>query len=362
MNLKFVLFLNLFSFISFGQTTISNNSEIKSYLDSITNEDFSGTILVAKNNEIIEKRACGFSNKEFKVENNFDTKFNIASITKMFTSVAILQLFQQGKIELHQPIGKYLNNYPNKSVRDSVTIHHLLTHTAGTGSFYGEKFSKTDKLRYKEIIDFVPLFVNDSLLFTPGSKYHYNGSGFVILGLIIEKVSGQNYYDYLTKNIFIPAEMNNTAALEIDSIVTNKASGYTQHIKKDKTLIHNYYYLAKASPAADYYSTIEDLFRFSKSLRNYTLLNKETTELMFEPKVKGYNTNLGYGIDVDLRYNQPILGHTGGWYGVRGELMDFMESGYTIVILSNVDDDGTTGTTKISDYLKNLIAKNKYKK
>ncbi|MGB5553239.1 MAG: serine hydrolase, partial [Flavobacteriaceae bacterium] len=109
-------------------------------------------------------------------------------------------------------------------------------------------------------------------------------------------------------------------------------------------------------PAGFHYSTIEDLFKFSKALRNYKLLKKETTELMFKPKVKGYNTNLGYGIDIDLRYNQTIQGHSGGWYGVHNELMDFMTDNYTVILLSNIDDNGKTGASMVADFFKELIA------
>jgi len=339
-----------------GQSNINHNSEIKTYLDNITKEDFSGSILVAKDDSIIERRAYGLASIEFNAENNIDTKFNIASITKMFTSVATLQLFEHGKVQLDQPIGKYLPNYPNKVVRDSVTIHQLLTHTAGTNNFLVGDFVNSGKLQYKNVKDFLPLFVDEPLLFSPGSDYNYSAAGFVILGLIIEKVSGDNYYDYVKDHIFIPASMNHTTELEIDSIVKNKAVGYTSLFGENEILKRNDYYLSKADPAGFHYSTVDDLFNFSKALRNYQLLKKETTELMFAPKVKGFNTHLGYGIDVDLRYNQTILGHSGGWYGVRCELMDFMDSNYTIIVLSNIDDDGKTGASKIIDSFKELIA------
>lgn len=101
---------------------------------------------------------------------------------------------------------------------------------------------------------------------------------------------------------------------------------------------------------------MEDLFKFSKALRNHKLLTKETTDLMLEPKVKGYNTHLGYGIDIDNRYNQTIIGHSGGWYGIHCELMDFMNDHYTVVILSNIDDGGKTGASKVADFFKNLLA------
>lgn len=352
-----VLAIPLFlSFPFFGQDIDSYDSNIKSYLNALTDQDFSGTILVANNHEILESRAYGLANREFHVKNSMDTRFNIASITKTFTAVAILQLYDQGKLELNKPIGYYIEDYPNTVVRDSVTIHQLLTHTGGTRPFYQDRFLNTDKLRLKNVKDFVPLFVKDTLLFTPGSKYHYNGSGFVILGLIIEKISGQEYYEYLRNNIFSKANMMNTLAIALDSIVPNKASGCSHRLKENSSLSPNTYYLAKASPAGGHYSTVNDLFKFWKALKSHVLLTKETTKLMFEPKVKGYNTHLGYGIDIDLRYNQPIIGQSGGWFGVRCELMDFTKSDYVIILLSNLDDYQRSGVTMVSDFFKRLIA------
>ncbi len=350
LNTTIFLFIGMFVF---GQSKVI---EIKNFLDSLSPSQFSGVILVAKNDKVIEKKAFGFASVEYGIENEVDTKFNIASITKMITAVATLQLYEKRKIELDQPIGEYLPDYPNKSVRDSATIHQLLTHTSGNNNFYVGDFLQTEKSKYKSVSDFVPLFANDTLLSSPGTKYDYSASGFVILGLIIEKVSGQNYYDYLKHNIFSPANMANTGEIEVDSVARNKASGYTTNFGESDVLKRNEYYLSKASPAGFHYSTVDDLFKFSKALRNGTLLKKKTTDLMFKPKVKGYNTNMGYGIDIDLRYNQTIQGHSGGWYGIHCELMDFVNDNYTVVILSNIDDGGKSGASKVADFFKQVIA------
>jgi CubicO group peptidase (beta-lactamase class C family) len=354
-----ILFIGI---LAFGQSNGEKESEITSFLDRLNQDDFSGVILVSHDDKVLEKRAYGLSSIEFNIKNNLETKFNIASITKMFTAVATLQLYEQNKIKLNIPIGAYLPNYPNKLVRDSVTIHQLLTHTSGLNNFYVSDLDTMKNSEYKKISDFIPLFVNDTLLSKPGTKYDYSGTGFVMLGLIIENVSGKNYYDYIKDHILKPAKMFNTSALEIDSIVSNKANGYTSMFGENKILKKNDYYLTKASPAGFYYSTMSDLFNFSKALRNYKLLQKETTELMFNPKLKGYNTSIGYGIDVDQRYNQTILGHSGGWYGIHCELMDFMYDHYTVVILSNIDDGGKKGATKVADFFKKLIAEKKPKK
>ncbi len=352
-KVKITLISMFFVFSCYSQST---NSQLEEYLDQLDNEDFSGTILVAQNDKILQERAYGYSNIEYEIENKIDTKFNIASITKMFTAIATLQLYEQGKLELKKPIGTYLPDYPIKLVRDSVTVHQLLTHTSGLNNFYISDWDKIKNLEYNKVSDFLPLFVNDTLLSKPGTKYDYSGSGYVVLGLIIEEISGDSYYNYVREHILNKAQMFETTELEIDSIVKNKASGYTSMFGENKFLKKNDYYLTKASPAGFYYSTARDLFNFSKALRNFKFLKKETTEMMLEPKVKGYNTQLGYGIDIDNRYNQTIIGQSGGWYGIHCELMDFMDDNYTVIILSNIDDGGETGASKVSDYFKNLLA------
>ncbi|PIB30697.1 serine hydrolase [Maribacter sp. 4U21] len=350
-SINFTYIFFMLGLFSYGQ---SKDTEIRNYLNQLSPEDFSGAILVAHNDSVIQKIAYGLSSIEFGAKNNVDTKFNIASITKMITAVATLQLYEGEKVELKKPIGAYLPNYPNELVKNSVTIHQLLTHTSGYNN--NLDFWKTNNLAYNKVSDFAKRFEKDTLLSTPGTKYDYSASGYVILGLIIERVSGLDYYEYVRKHIFKVANMTNTSELDIDAIVPNKANGYNTFLQENRSPRKNDYYLAKASPAGFHYSTVEDLYKFLEALRNYKLLKKQTIELMFEPKVKGYNTHLGYGIDADLRYDQTILGHSGGWYGVRGELMHFVNDNYTVVILSNIDDDGSTGTTMVSNYFKELIA------
>ncbi|MFD0796888.1 serine hydrolase domain-containing protein [Maribacter chungangensis] len=296
MNIKQqTLLATVILFIGISAFSQSKDIAIKTFLDHLTPDDFSGTVLVAHNDKITEKRAYGLASIEHEIKNSVNTKFNIASIAKMFTAVAILQLYEQGMLKLNIPIGEYLPDYPNKLVRDSVTIHQLLSHTSGLNNFYVADEDKMRNLEYKKVSDFVPLFVHDTLLSLPGTKYNYSASGFVILGLIIEKISGKNYYEYIKVAILKPTEMFNTSELEVDSTVSNKASGYTSMFGENKVLKKNDYYLTKASPGGFYYSTITDLFNFSKALGNNELIKKETTELMFKPKIKGYNTYIGYG-------------------------------------------------------------------
>ncbi len=257
-----------------------------------------------------------------------------------------------------KPLGKYLKDYPNEEVKNSVTISQLLTHTAGLPNFYVTNFINKCKFDFKEVKDFVPLFVNDSLLSEPGTEYNYDAAGYVLLGLIIEEITGTNYYDYLKENIFKKAKMVNTAAYDVDAIIENKANGYTFAGNTTKPLKNNIFYLSKASPGGFHYSTVEDLFNFNKALFSFKLINEKTVAIMTKPWVKGYNTHLGYGIDVDKRYNKTILGHSGGWYGISGEIIYIPEADYTITILSNVDSNMDTGKSMVSDFFKVLLAGN----
>ena len=329
------------------------HAQIKAYLNELS--DFSGTVLVAHQDQVIAKKAMGLANKEAEVKIDFETKFNLASISKLITAVAVMQLEEQGEIDLTKVVGTYLPDYSNATIRDTATVAHLLTHMAGIPPFYGNDFMKTDKLRYQKVADFVPLFAEKELIASPGEKYQYSGSGFVLLGMIIEQVTGMDYYDYVEQHIFEKAGMHHSLAIPMDSIVTHKANGYTCLWGDQSYFSRNDYYIAKASPAGNHYSTAEDLFLFSKALRNGTLISAKTLAKLITPKVKGFNTHLGYGIDIDQRYDEQIIGHSGGWFGVRTELMDFMASGYTVVVLSNQDDDGASGASKVIEDLKVLI-------
>ncbi len=333
---------------------ISKNKSISEYLNKIT--DFSGTILIGHNDSVIEHRAYGMANIEHKVKNNLDTKFNLASISKLITSIGVLQLVEQGKIDLNETVGTYLPDYSNTLVRDSVTIHHLLTHTSGVPPFYDDDFITSDKMKYKIVDDFLTLFEGDSLNFRPSDRYQYSGSGFILLGKIIEEISDMDYYSYIDNLVFKKAGMHNSLSIPTDSIVSNKSDGYTCLWGDQAYYSRNDYYISMASPAGFHYSTSNDLFLFLRALRNGTLINEASKTLLTTPKVKGYNTHIGYGIDIDLRYNELIIGHSGGWFGIRTEIMDFMASGYTIVVLSNKDDNGKSGASKVIDDLKRIIA------
>ncbi len=174
-------------------------SELKAYLDKVVAGDlFSGTVLLARNGEVLFKGAYGQANKDFDTPNNIDTKFNLGSMNKMFTAVAVAQLAKRGKLSFDDPVGKYLStDWLPVEVAGKITIRHLLTHTSGLGSYFNEKFMNSSRALFRNVDDYKPLVADDRPAFEPGTKWAYSNTGFLLLGAVIEKVTGQNYFDYV---------------------------------------------------------------------------------------------------------------------------------------------------------------------
>ncbi|MGB3340449.1 MAG: serine hydrolase [bacterium] len=316
-------------------------------------EKFSGAVLIAKDGLPILKRAYGYANRSFDVPNQIDTKFNLGSMNKMFTGVAILQLVEKNKLALDGKIIDYIPNYPNEDVANKVTIHQLLTHTSGLGNYWTDEFMRSSKDLYREIEDYLPLFVNDPLLFEPGGQFSYSNSGFMVLGYIIEKVTGQSYFDYVRENIYKPAGMLNTDAYENDYVVPNRAVGYTMMYARPGEIKSNLFlHVVKGGPAGGGYSTVEDLLMFSNDLMDHKLLSKFYTDLAISGKVQtNPHIMYCYGFRDRTENGHHIIGHTGGFPGISGYLGIFADLGYTVAILSNVDNGHAEVTLFIEELL-----------
>ncbi|MFV8347547.1 serine hydrolase [Flavobacterium sp. ZB4P13] len=330
------LVLLLMATLTFAQKP--NLNEIKQQLRVLEKENYlSGVILIAKNGKPIYKEAFGFANLPDSIPNKTNTKFNLASMNKMFTAMAVMQLVEAGKISLQDKVGKYLTDYANKAVADSVTIHQLLTHTSGMASFW-EEHDKLAKEKFKTVTDYLPLFVNQKLSFTPGSDFLYSNSGYMVLGLLIEKITGRNYFDFVKENIYKPAKMMNTDAYELDEAISNLATGYTMSLEKPGQWKNNIFLNpTKGTPAGGGYSTADDLLKFANALQNNILLSKESATLYTSGKVKhkGREGMYGYGFQENTINGHRVIGHAGGHDGIASELMIFPDLGYTVVILTN---------------------------
>src|SRR3954453_559633 len=293
-------------------------------------DQFSGTVLVARHGKILLQKAWGRANRETGAPVTLDTRFRIGSMNKMFTSVAILQLVEAGKLSLDDPIGKYLTDYPNKDVATKVTVRHLLPHTGGTGDIFGPEFDK-NRLSLRTHGDYLKLYGSRGLTHEPGKQQEYSNYGFVLLGALIEKITGMSYYDYVDSKIFKPAGMTSTGSLTEYEAVPNRSIGYM----KDKgAWVPNTDTLPwRGTSAGGGYSTVGDLLRFAEALEAGKLISKKSLAEATTSHIEGY----GYGFGVRGEGALRGYGHGGGAPGMNGELRIFPQLGTVVGALANLD-------------------------
>jgi len=328
------------------------------YLDNLVSKDqFSGTVLIAKDGKPFYTRVEGLASKRFNVPNRLDTKFNLGSMNKMFTGVAIMQLVEQGKVSLHDPVGKYLPDLPRPEIAEKVTTHHLLTHTSGMQDYWEEIFD-AHWWEIKTVGQMVDLIFEDSLLFEPGTDFHYSNSGPIVLGMIIEKVTGQDYYEYVRKKIYHPAGMMNTDCYEMDRPVSNLAIGYTKMTEDgtptpDGSWCNNLFmHVVKGGPAGGGFSTVEDLLSFDVALRANKLISKESFDTLTTGKVeRGRGTWYAYLFQDKIVNGRRIVGHGGGAPGINANLDMYLDSGYTVAVMANYDGAASKVAGKIEELL-----------
>ncbi|HEX8265667.1 MAG TPA: serine hydrolase domain-containing protein [Pyrinomonadaceae bacterium] len=313
-------------------------AELEAYLKKLAAADvFSGVVLLAKGDKILFEKAYGEANKDFKIPNTTKTKFNLGSMNKMFTSVAVAQLVEAGKISFDDPLGKFLPEFPSKEAAEKIKIKHLLTHTSGLGSYFTEQFLNSSRANYRTVDDYLELVKGEKPAFEPGTRWSYSNTGMLILGKVIEKASGQNYFDYVRENIYRKAGMINTDAYELDRVNSNLAVGYTKEFGEKAVEYRNniFMHVISGGPAGGGYSTVEDLLKFSIALQNGVLIKPETLKLMRSPKPEISSPDYGYGFM--LTPQQGVFGHGGDFMGVSANLDMFSDSGYSAIVLSNYD-------------------------
>jgi CubicO group peptidase (beta-lactamase class C family) len=298
--------------------------QVTAIVDKAVAEDrFSGVVMLAKDGTPLLSRAWGMADPAKGIANRPDTKFNLGSINKIFTHVAIGQLAAAGKLSLNDTIRKHLPDYPSQAA-DKITIEQLLQHKSGLGDFFGPKF-QASHASLRKLSDYVPLFVDKPLEFEPGTSQRYSNAGFVVLGLIIEKISGQTYYDYIRDHITKPAGMVDTASYAVDENVPNRAVGLTKRGPEGPLPArqNNIGTLpARGSSAGGGYSTAADLLRFSQALMADKLMPKRWTDWVFSGS-------------LDTAAVKRNIGVAGGSPGVNALLE--IEPPYTLVVLSNFD-------------------------
>ena len=303
---------------------------------------FSGTVLVMQHNIPLLKKAYGMADREWNIQNTIDTKFRIGSITKQFTASCILQLIEQGKLNLTDKLSKYIPGFPKG---DSVTIHMLLNHTSGIASYTDQKgFTDlaTLSLSKDSIISYIK---SKPYNFSPGSKFLYNNSGFFILGYILEKVSGQSYDEYLRAHIFDKLSMSNTGVDKLDTLLPKRARGYS---KKNKHYINaDFFSLEWPFSAGILYSTIDDMYKWDRALYGTSIISTSSKQMMFTPG----KSNYGYGIIIDSFENHPRIWHNGGIPGFVSNISRYINDDVCIIVLSNDDYNADQISNGLADIL-----------
>jgi D-alanyl-D-alanine carboxypeptidase len=290
---------------------------------------FSGAILVAHNGKILLDQAWGFADETNHIRNTVDTQFCIGSMNKMFTAVAILQLAGQGKLALDKSIASYWPDYPNRDLASRVTIRELLNHTGGTGDIFTPEY-QAHREETRTLADYVKLFGSRPVGFEPGSRMEYSNYGFILLGRIIELVSGEPYQKYVQEHIYLPAGMMHTDSRPETDHVNGRAIGYTPG--QNGPVPNTDGMPWSGTSAGGGYSTVRDLFLFAEALQSGKLLGPELLREATQASPMRPDYGMGFYVLPDGGY-----GHGGGAAGINGEMHILPHSGYVLVALANRD-------------------------
>lgn len=304
---------------------------------------FSGVWLWAKNGKVITSGARGKADREKGIDNTLNTRFRIGSMNKMFTAVATLQLVERGKLSLDDTIGKILPEYPNTNVASMVKVRHLLSHTGGTGDIFGPEFD-AHRLELKTLQDYVKLYGQRDLRFEPGMKWEYSNYGFLLLGVLIEKVSGKSYYDFVAENIYKVAGMTNSGSEPESVEVANRSKGY---MRDEFEMVSNEPTLPwRGTSAGGGYTTAGDLMKFADVLMSNKLLK---AEMLAEATRPQFTTGAyGFGFQIGPQDKPRSYGHGGGAPGMNGILRVYPESAQSVIVLCNLD---SPSASRIGDWL-----------
>jgi len=330
-------------------------------------ENFEGAVLVAENGKVLYKNAFGLANREWEIPNSTDTKFSLASISKQFTAALVLLLAEEGKIHLDSSLSHYYPNY-RADVGQKVTIHQLLTHTSGIPNYTSLPDVWSDSLVIRYATDeLVKKFGSMDLEFEPGSQYQYNNTGYFLLSVIIEKVTGQPFEQVLQEKILTPLAMHNTGIDDRSTIIKQRAQGYIRNL--EGFMNASPMYMKNLQGVGNMYATVEDLFRWNQALYGGEILATKSLRLMTQahaPENNGwippFSSSYGYGLGVASITSEkddfPALqmyfhsGHISGFSGFMGY---FPKDGHTIILLSNLGGVSTARMNEITQEAKHIL-------
>lgn len=296
---------------------------------------FSGAVLVARGDQLIYADAVGLADRKTGRANTLDTPINLGSANKMFTAIAIAQLQAAGKLDWHDTVGKHLPDFPNAKIRDHVTIHQLLTHTSGVGDYFNPMHdARRHTLDTQQ--EFLELFVADPLRFEPGEGQQYSNGGPVILGLIIEAISGSDYYQYIRDHIYRPAGMTHADHYRRDDTAAGFALGYLQN-EAGEWQDNGSDLSLRGSAAGGGYASARDLYAYSRALADGRLLTRAQLDTLWTSRQQTGPMGYGYLFAIGGTPEHRWVGHNGGAPGISAEFIHYPDDGLVIVVLANQD-------------------------
>lgn len=299
---------------------------IRSYT---ANRQFMGSVLVAKGAEVLLSKGYGSANLEWDVPNSPAAKFRLGSITKQFTAASILLLQDRGKLSVEDPVKKYMADAP--AAWDKITIYHLLTHTSGIPSFTGfPEYAKWEPFATTAAEE-VARFRDKPLDFAPGEKWSYSNSGYVLLGYLIEKISGGSYETFVRENIFTPLGMRDSGYDSNAAVIPRRAAGYSRD--KDTLVNAGFVHMSVPHAAGALYSTTEDLLKWERGLFGGKLLSAASLQTMTTP----FKNNYACGLFVETRDGRKVIQHGGGIEGFNTQLTYYPDDQLTVVVLGNLN-------------------------
>jgi CubicO group peptidase (beta-lactamase class C family) len=326
-------------------------SKFDEYLSAAAKQGFTGSALVAKDGKVVFSKGYGMANAEWDIPNTPQTKFRLGSITKQFTAAAILLLQERGKLSVQDPISKFFDNCPESW--KEITIHHLLTHTGGIPNFTSFPDYRKTMMISVTMESLVSRFKDKPLDFKPGERMSYSNSGYIALGHIIEKAAGEPYESFLQKNIFDPLKMSNSGYDRHDTVLKNRATGYSS--RSGKRVNSEYLDMTIPHAAGALYSTVEDLFAWNEALFSDKLLSAKSREAMMTVDKNNY----AYGLVVSQQHNRKMVSHGGGINGFNTVLARFPDEKVTVVALRNADY-GMQNPGRVSQDLAAILFGEKY--
>ena len=329
-----LLFIFFISFINgFSQ---DKNQEAQSLLDDLMNRNMTAGVVAgySVDGKTIWKSAAGYADRAKNIPMSSNTITRIASITKLFTAIAVMQLVEQDLVNIDDPIQKYVPSFPKKK-KGTITVRHLLEHSSGIGGYKNNKERETQK-EYPKLTDAMDVFKKRKLKFKPGTNYSYTTYGYVVLGVLIENVTGITYEEYIQKNILDKAGMKNTKIEKFGVMVPNKSALYSKSkggIKKVPT--NN---LSNRIPAGGYYSTVDDMLAFGNAVIDNKLIRESTLTLMTQNnglKKEGNPQGFGWFLYGGKPNHAAAIGHSAGQTGVSGQLLIVPKTKTVTIALAN---------------------------